>query len=209
MTSRAKKSKPIRRQTRDDSIQKKANISLITSIVAIFISGLQGCNGYQQLQDSRAAAIKITSDSLTGTRGYPDVWMHVQNLSNHKISAARVSGRLALLPPERAVEIFDNMKVRTQQIQPQDKENQHLFVDTPLTQRERDAWRDGDLVLIGAISATWRDRGAWARSTSRRCFAWTFGGELACEDLIEDPKNAREEIQNFIKVNPNGGPGTG
>jgi hypothetical protein len=192
---------------KDPLARRLAKWSFIVAGSGLLISGCQAIIAYQQLQDSRRAAIKIEADNPTGMPSQPEVLMRISNLLDRPINNAKVAGHLALLPPESAAEIFRDMAdpvVET--VQPRDSEPQHLHADgPPYSDAKLAEWASGDLVLVGALVVNWKDRGSWISSEAKRCWAWTMTGGFACEDLIgKTPNEARAQVKRFLAEHPNG-----
>ncbi len=188
-------------EARDKFARRLGGLGLIVSSLSLLVSSCQAYTGWLSLQDDRAALVKLEADNPTGLYGNPVVQMRIRNVSNWPIRNAKVGARLKLLAPDNAASIYDDLEFVTQDIQLQDAERQTVHAKN--TDEQIALWEKGELLLIGAIEVMWTDRGAWFSSKSRRCWAWTLGGDFACEDLINKPSQARAHVQNFIAGHPN------
>jgi len=193
------------RKSKDSLARGLGGSSLVISVLSLAASSCQNWIAWSQLQDQREASIKIEARNPFGTIHRPEVIMKISNLSEKPIRSAEVGASLRMLAPDHVGEIFENMETRSQEIEASGFEPQHILVPEPLDDVQVELWRQGRIILVGALRVKWKDRGAWWSTTAKRCFAWI--GEptrpIACEDLIGmAPAQADAYVQKILQQPP-------
>lgn len=195
--------KNTRTATKPQGASTRDHLARGLAIGGIIISGYSACTQRAALQDTREAAIKIESDFPSGgALSNAPVVMRVKNLRDRTITDAKVETKLAMLPPGGAADIYRDMHVTVETIQPEDTEPQTVYPEKPYTPGQFTAWWRGDMIIVSALRVTWKPPGAWFSTTHQRCFAFTPHGDFACEDLINDPANAQAYVDGYFQHHP-------